>query len=275
MMRAATGSDMVTAKAQHWVAMVAAVLALSACGDSGHEDDRKGVLRTEPRELGAFDSISMQGAARLDITVGSAQSVVVEGRERSVGRVTTEVRDGTLYIETRRKDWFVTSGSQRLTLRISVPKLAALRLEGGNDVRLTGFDGGSSSINATGAAHIEAVGRLDKLNVHMAGAGHADLSKLSANDASVTVDGVGSVIVNPQDSLDATMNGVGAILYTGTPRRVNTRMNGLGTIGQRDPKEASQDEHDVAPGAAPDPDTLQPEREAPAKKPAADSTEVI
>jgi hypothetical protein len=273
---------MVTAKASHWfahwVALIAAVLALTGCGpsdhESEHEDGRQGAIRTETRELGAFDSISMQGAARLEITVGPTQSVVVEGRERSVGRVTTEVRDKTLYIETRRKDWFVSTSGQRLTLRIAVPKLAALRLEGGNDVRLTGFDGGSSTINATGAAHIEADGRLDTLNVHMAGAGHADLSKLTANDANVTVDGVGSVIVHPQDSLDATMNGVGAILYTGSPRRVNTRMNGLGTIGQRESKDESQDEHDASPGA-PDPETLQPEREAPGKKPAADSTEVI
>jgi hypothetical protein len=77
---------------------------------------------------------------------------------------------------------------------------------------------------------------------------------LVANEATVTVDGVGSVIVNPRDSLDATMNGVGAILYTGSPSRVNTRMNGLGTIGQRDPKRPD------APKKV-DPETLQPEYE--------------
>jgi Putative auto-transporter adhesin, head GIN domain len=268
----ATGWDMGTAKTSHRLALVAAALALCACGDSDHDRSPMG---SETRELGAFESISMQGAARLEITVGPTQSVVVEGRERAIGRVTTDVRDGTLYIETRRKDWFVTNSRSRLTLRIAVPKLAALKLEGGNDVRLTGFDGGVSSINVTGAAHIQADGRLDELTVHMAGAGHADFSKLSVNDANVTVDGVGSVIVHPQETLNATMNGVGAILYTGSPHRVNTRMNGLGTIGQRDPKEAGQeDEHESSPGA-PDPETLQPERESPHKKPVVDSTEVI
>jgi hypothetical protein len=262
-----------TAKVSHWVAIVATALALIACGDSDHDNDGRGPIRSETRELGKFDSISMQGAAKLDITVGPAQSVVIEGRDRAIGRVTTEVRDGTLYIETRRKDWFVTNTRNWLTLQVSVPRLQALKLEGGNEVRLTGFNGGTSSINVTGAAHIEADGRLDQLNVHMAGAGHADLSKLTANDAHVTVDGVGSVIVHPQDTLEATMNGVGAILYTGSPRRVNTRMNGLGTIGQRDPKEAREEQ--AAPGTAPDPDTLQPEREAPRKGPVTDSTEVI
>jgi hypothetical protein len=83
------------------------------------------------------------------------------------------------------------------------------------------------------------------------------------------VEGVGSVIVHPKDTLDATMNGVGAILYTGSPREVNTRMNGLGTIARKDAKDDSDDE-------AVDPKDLQPEYEAPKQKPAAnDSTEVI
>ena len=78
----------------------------------------------------------------------------------------------------------------------------------------------------------------------------------------VTVDGVGNVIVNPRESLDATMNGVGAIFYTGSPRHVSTRMNGLGTIGQRDSSPA----HDAEPKKQIDPDQLQPEYEDPDKQ---------
>jgi Putative auto-transporter adhesin, head GIN domain len=250
------------------ILLIAFAGALAGCGD--HRE--RGEQRTETRDLGKFDSIDLEGAARLEITVGPAQSVVVEGRDRAIERVSTEVRGKTLYIETRRKDWFVGGdGRPRLTFRVSVPKLDSLVLEGGNDVRMTGFSGGSSSIEAKGAAHIRAQGHLDELTVHMAGAGHADLSKLTAGEANVTVDGVGSVIVHPQDTLDATMNGVGAILYTGSPRQVNTRMNGLGTIGQREPKDAPADEEE----SNVDPETLQPEREEPRKQPAVESTEVL
>jgi hypothetical protein len=81
------------------------------------------------------------------------------------------------------------------------------------------------------------------------------------------------VIVHPKETLDATMNGVGAILYTGTPREVNTRMNGLGTIARRDSKDDldPEDREDVPV----DPKDLQPEYETPKQKPAVDSTEVI
>lgn len=251
--------------------IVASAALLSACDDGGDRRNR-GPSRSENREVASFDSIDMRGAARLEITVGKPESLVIEGRASTIERLKTEVRHNTLFIESKPRDWFMSNNRRRITLKISVPQLHSLEVEGGNDVRLTGFDGGASTIRAAGAAHISAEGRLAELNVRMSGAGHGDFSRLIADEAKVVVEGVGSVIVHPKDTLDATMNGVGAILYTGNPREVNTRMNGLGTIARRDPKDEDHEEHEDAPV---DPGTLQPEYEAPKQKPASDATEVI
>jgi hypothetical protein len=253
--------------------MIASATLLGACD---HDDDRRsrGPSRSESRDVGSFDSIDMSGAARLEITVGKPESLVIEGRSSSIERVETKVRHNTLFIESKPRDWFMSNNRRRITLKITVPRLESLEVEGGNDVRLTGFAGGETHIRAAGAAHILAEGHLEELTVRMSGAGHGDFSRLIADEANVVVEGVGSVIVHPKDSLDATMNGVGAILYTGNPREVNTRMNGLGTIARRDPKDVETEEHEDAPV---DPDTLQPELEKPKQKPASakDSTEVI
>jgi hypothetical protein len=70
--------------------------------------------------------------------------------------------------------------------------------------------------------------------------------------------------VNPRESLDATMNGVGAIFYTGSPRKVNTRMNGLGTIARQDSNEGSNRAPQARPEEPPvDPESLELEREGP------------
>jgi hypothetical protein len=242
--------------------VVAFALGLSACDD----DPRPvGPVTSETRPVDSFDSIDMEGAARLEITVGEAESVVIEGREKMVSRVETDVRGDTLYLQSKPKDWFISNGRPRVTIKVTVPRLESLKVEGGNDVRIAGFNGGDSRIKLAGATHLEAQGTLDELEMHMAGAGHADLSKLVADEAEVTVDGVGSVVVHPKDTLDATMNGVGAILYTGSPREVNTRMNGLGTIGrQRDNDvdidvDVDEDREDEKPAKEVDPDKLQPE----------------
>jgi hypothetical protein len=243
-------------------ALAASCVLLSAC--DGRRFDQ-GPVRTESRDVGTFDAIEMDGDGRLQIDVGSPASVTVEGKESVVTALKTEVRGNTLHISSKRKDWMFFGGTQRLKLRITVPHLASLTLDGGNDVRLTGFNGGESNIKVQGAAHVEADGNLKGLTIYMAGAGHADFSKLVANDAKVTVDGVGSVFVNSRNSLNATMNGVGAILYTGNPHVVNTSMNGLGRISQRNSKDLERRERNEGEGpnerGPVDPESLQPEYE--------------
>jgi hypothetical protein len=225
---------------------------------TGCAEEASGPIERQAREVGTFAAIEVEGAAKLDITVGSAASVEVEAPRQILDRITTEVRDDTLYVEAKPKDWLLAKGRNRVRLKVSVPTLASLRLGGGNHVIVRGFDGGESQIKVEGAAHIEAEGELDRLTVHMAGAGNGDFSRLIANEAHVTVDGVGNVVVHPKEKLDATMNGVGAIHYAGTPREVSTRMNGLGHIGKQDQSETpkSRDENVEI-----DPEKLQPEYE--------------
>jgi hypothetical protein len=259
-------------------AIVGAALLLSGCGNHGDS----GPTITETLEVGSFDSVDINGAARLEITIGSPASVVVRGGEKSVRRVEAEVRDDTLHIKSRAKEWIIRNDNARLTFQITMPRLESLKLEGGNDVNVVGFAGGETNIRASGALNMNADGHLEKLTVRLSGAGHADLSRLVADAATVTVDGVGSVIVNPRESLDATMNGVGAIFYTGSPSHVNTRMNGLGTIGKREESQpAPEQPAPEAPKKQIDPEQLQPELETPKKqKPETvdfkkDQTEVI
>jgi Putative auto-transporter adhesin, head GIN domain len=250
---------MITAHAARPFLVVAFALALSACDDDARP---AGPVSSETRPVDSFDSIDMEGAARLEVIVGKAESLVIEGREKMISRVETDVRGDTLHIESKPRDWFISNGRPRITIKVTVPRLESLRVEGGNDVRVEGFEGGDSRIKLAGATHIKAQGYLDELEVHMAGAGHGDFSKLVADEAEVTVDGVGSVVVHPKDTLDATMNGVGAILYTGSPREVNTRMNGLGTIGRQQADDLEVEEGaDDEPADEIDPDKLQPERE--------------
>lgn len=245
--------------------LAAAALLLSGCGD--HDGGDRGPVVSERRDVGSFDSINLKGAARLEIKIGEPLSVEVSGNEKTVARTEVNVSGSTLHIKNKARDWSIGQNS-RLRVQITVPKLQSLEVEGGNDVSVAGLHGGDTAIKAAGATNITADGQLDELNVRLSGAGHADLSKLAVANAKVTVDGVGSVIVNPHESLDATMNGVGAIFYTGSPRQVNTRMNGLGTIARQDSNEGSDSAPKPEPEQAPaDPGSLELEREDPKQEP--------
>ncbi|WP_129641616.1 head GIN domain-containing protein [Peristeroidobacter agariperforans] len=248
--------------------MLAAVaLLLSGCGGGHDGGGDRGPVVSERRDVGSFDSISLEGAAKLEIRIGEPLSVQVSGNERTIGRTETRVSGGTLHIKNKVRDWGMLRNNTRLTVKITLPELQSLEVEGGNDVSVAGLHGGDTAIKAAGATNIIADGQLDELTVRLAGAGHADLSKLAVADAKVTVDGVGSVIVNPQESLDATMNGVGAIFYTGSPRKVNTRMNGLGTIARQDSNQGSSEPKVESEQPPAEPDSLELEREDPKQEP--------
>lgn len=230
-----------------------AFLAGVAIGCAACTDDSP--VRTESREVPSFNAIDMRGGARLEISIGQGPSVQVEAPENTLPNVKTEVREQTLYIEGRFVDWVQNGAGPGVTVRVSVPTLASLRLSGGNEVRVTGFSGGSSNIHIEGFSSFEAEGALDELIVRMAGAGNADLRKLLAKNARVTVDGVATVHVHPQETLDATMNGVGAIFYTGSPREVSTHINGLGTIS-RDDRDSTEEESVERGEETPDPEEM-------------------
>ncbi|HEY8538491.1 MAG TPA: DUF2807 domain-containing protein [Steroidobacteraceae bacterium] len=215
------------------------LICLGGCGDHEFES---GPTVEERRDVEAFSEISLRGSARLEVHVGSGPSVEVSGSERAVKALKTEVFGDTLRIRTDQHGGWVIGGRSRVVVKVAVPTLTALDVSGGNDVRLSGFDGGKTTIEVEGAANLKAKGRLDSVTVKMAGAGHADLRDLVAGEAKVTVDGVGSVYVHATESLDATMNGVGAILYSGSPRRVNTSMNGVGTISRDRERRSNDDE---------------------------------
>lgn len=232
--------------------MAALATAAMAVGGCSRDEPRGGGAPVEQqRQVGQFDALTLEGAAQLHIRVGEPASLVIQGTAAAVEAVQADVQGSTLRIHSKPRNWFINQSRPRVTLLVGVPQLSTLRLEGGNDVRITGFDGGETQIRASGAVHLRGEGRLETLNVRLSGAGHADLGELLAQHVKVTVDGVGSVVVHPQEALDATMNGVGAIFYEGSPRHLSTQMNGVGTIGQR----RDEDDDEPQPGAV-DPDLM-------------------
>ncbi len=202
-------------------------LALSAC--SGHDD---GPTVSQARGLDAFHSIDLRGAGQLDVLVGPRQSVVVEASPDALTHIKTTSINGDLVVESEAGFWAQSSGI--LKVRITLPKLNTLALNGAGQVSVSGLAGGSTTLVLSGAGELEASGAVDSLTLRLNGAGRADLSRLKAVAAKVTVNGAGHAVVQATDKLEARLNGVGAIEFLGTPLALTTEINGMGRIGPRE-----------------------------------------
>ena len=191
-------------------------------------------LKSEARQVPPFSAVEMRGAAKVIVTVGPAQSVVVEADPQVIDRITTDVHDNTLVID-RKGHWWQAWVDGHVTVRIAVPKLSSFALAGAGDIEISGLNGGTSAFSISGTGNMKASGALDRANIAVSGAGNVDFSGVPADAASVAVNGTGSVTVQARHELNAVVNGVGSISYDGSPEHVSTAINGVGSIHQRKP----------------------------------------
>jgi hypothetical protein len=186
-----------------------------------------GHLITQSRELAEFRRISNDGSVDLDISVGPEQSVAVVADDNIAPRVETQVRDGELFVSERGSYW----GLHSLKVKIVVPQLDALNLEGSGDAEVKGVTGSSIDLSTHGSGDITASGRVDKVSLSGYGSGDAYLEKLDADDAVVKLRGSGDAHVNASRTLDVEIFGSGDVHYRGSPR-VNSTVKGSGDVTQ-------------------------------------------
>ena len=91
----------------------------------------------------------------------------------------------------------------------------------------------SMSAEIKGAADVTLSGMVDELRINGEGAVDIDTRDLIAYDAAVTLNGVGSVKVYAERTLDASGEGVGSITYWGDPELIGST-EGLMSIKKGD-----------------------------------------
>jgi hypothetical protein len=198
------------------------VALLAACSDPP-----PGPARTETRSVEAFHAIEFRGNGEASISVGKPQAVTVTSEESALPDIVTKVEKGVLIVEHVKGAWFRRPA---LRMQIDVPAVDSIVLTGAAIVSIVNMAGPRLELVSSGAGNIHASGEVNALNARLDGAGNLRLADLHAGDASVSVNGAGSIAVHVTGQLEATVNGVGAITYAGNPRDVVRHVNGVGTI---------------------------------------------
>jgi hypothetical protein len=196
-------------------------------GGSSGGTEGSGVPATQAREVAAFESIDLAGSNNVVVHVGDQQSVVVNGDDNLVDRVTTEVQSGELVIGN-------TSGTfstkSPMSVEVTVPTLDALTLSGSGNVAVDGIEAESLEVSLPGSGTLTGSGTVTQLEVTVAGSGTIQFTRLVAQDVRALVSGSGSIFVTATASLDAEVTGSGAILYSGNPQEVTKSIAGTGAI---------------------------------------------
>ena len=182
------------------------------------------------RSVTPFKTIDARGPVSLVVEVGKTHSVRVEGSQKFIDRVTSEVVNGELRLdfEDKRKGNVDIKDGERVV--VTMPELASFRGEGAGLMVLNNVRGDNFDVNYRGAGSLQMNGRVGHLRLNAEGVGEVVAKDLVAQDADVTFRGIGEVSVHARNRLNASVQGLGNLTYYGKPQSVSRSVSGIGNV---------------------------------------------
>lgn len=203
--------------------------------------------KEEVRELDTFTGIGVSISADVFYTPGNSHEIRIEGNDKDVNDLITEVKDGFLQI--KYDDWKIRRS--KLTIYITSRELEAVKISGSSrfecgeaitsdemDLAMSGsgsilfgkLDADEVGVKISGSGNIQIEkGVADELDARISGSGKLNAEAFEVNEFSAAISGSGSVRISVKEELDTKISGSGKVYYHGKPR-VNSVSSGSGKV---------------------------------------------
>jgi len=226
--------------------VVMAVLIFFLAGIAGIGRD----LPSEVREVPSFSGISISVHGNVHLRQGHEQKVIVEGSQRVLEDLITEVRSGILSI--RMPSRWNFRRSEELTVYITVTGLESLSVSGSasvfTDSPLTAGDltvviSGSgrveigelsartmnTTVSGSGRLTLGGNRNLESHKVVISGSGRVESISPATEKAEISISGSGRCTIHAISALNVRISGSGRVNYKGNPL-VDARISGSGSV---------------------------------------------
>ena len=187
-----------------------------------------GNRQKQKREVPSFTSISTEGAFHIEVVAQKPVALEIEGDDNILPLVKTEVSNNVLHIKSGQN----YSVSEPVIIRIAVPNLEGITVNGAGKIDVVGLNNEKFEIDVNGVSAVKVFGETKLVDIDTNGAAKIDTSKLRAARAVVESKGVSKVEVHAADQLDVTVSGPSSVVYSGDPV-VNKTVNGPGSVQKK------------------------------------------
>lgn len=225
-----------------------AALTLFSCTANFSSNDSDNRI-TDERDLKEVTHLKVSGIFNLYLSQGDKPSIRIEGNEEQIRKLKT-IQSGELLelkfeeiknnvFSDSRPDVYLTLGQLK---QLEFDGVGNIRTEGTFKVEEIELEGGGvgnillqieakkidAQFNLMGNMTLE--GSANEINLSNEGIGNIDASKLLAQTMTLNSSGIGKVAVHCTGDLSITVNGIGAVSYTGNPNVIKEEINGIGKV---------------------------------------------
>ena len=185
-----------------------------------------GDLRVERREVAALRSLNIGGRMHADVRVGGTPSLEIEADSNLLPLIKVDQSGDTVRI------WMEGSVKTENPIRVryTTAALDHVTQAGSGRVNISGLNGGTFTLIASGSGRTELSGRVDRLNAQLTGSGGVSATGLGIGDANINLTGSGSMVLGTVSgrSLSANLHGSGQIEAGGNVEKLNASVHGSG-----------------------------------------------
>ena len=167
--------------------------------------------------------LTIDAPVSLKFIRGPKSEMTITGPEAVLAAL--EWKDGRLSLNDK-----APTVRKMLKVTISAPQIAGLVFSGAGDADLDNLDQSALTLDLSGAANIDASGKVARLDVSASGVGDIDLSRLEAGDAAVKLPGAGAIDLAATGAVDVEVSGAGSVTLHRRPANLTSRISGLGSI---------------------------------------------
>jgi len=205
-----------------------------------------GNIEIEEIEISSFDKVNIGGNYKVTFVQSEDTKVIIETDENLHRYINTELFNNTLSINNVHN----LKGSDGIKIKVYYNSLNKIYSTGASKIANEGIiqtdqliinlSGVGAidleikttkvNVNLTGAGVITLSGDTDYQETHISGAGGLSAVDLMSKECSINLSGLGGAEVYAVDKLEATITGVGGIIYAGNPDVIERQVTGFGKI---------------------------------------------
>ena len=207
-----------------WLGLLISTFAFSAC--LGPRIHGNGSIKTESRNVPAFEEIQCDGSYAVDVKCRGEQSLTIETDENLLPHIKTEVHDGELHIFTKGN----LDPTDEIRLHICTPHLSGFSINGSASGTVDSIHDESFAMHINGSSKISLSGNTKESKITINGSGKVGAFELASEEVKVRINGSGNVHLAASSSLDVSIQGSGKVSYKGEPKEVHQEVNGSGSV---------------------------------------------
>ncbi len=206
------------------VISLVSIFALTSC--NWHRIRGNGSIKTETRDVAAFESVTCDGSYEVQIDCQGKQSLAIETDENLLPLVKTEVRDNKLHVYTKG----MLFPTHRIRITASVPNINGFTSNGSSEGEINNINNSTLDIDINGSGKLRMNGKSGTVKIGTSGSSKIDATSLISENSDIQINGSGNIQVYATNSIDVQINGSGTVKYKGEPKSVNQQINGSGKI---------------------------------------------